>query len=89
MALGATGGDVIRLVCRQSAKQIVVGIALGFVAGAGIVRLARAVLFDVQPGDPIVFAVVAGVLGTAAFVACIIPALGATRVDPLVALRAE
>jgi ABC-type antimicrobial peptide transport system permease subunit len=53
------------------------------------VRGARAALFEVEPGDPLVFAAVAGVLGAAALVACLIPALGATRVDPVTALRTD
>ena len=89
MALGATAGDVIRMVCRQGLWQILIGLSLGFVAGAAVVRVARAVLFGVRPDDPAVFAVVAAVLGAAAFAACIIPAIRATRVDPLIALRAE
>jgi putative ABC transport system permease protein len=89
MALGATGGDVIRLVSRQGARQILVGISLGFLAGAAVVRAARAVLFEVTPNDPVVFAVVAGVLAGAALIACLIPAFRATRVDPLVALRID
>jgi len=89
MALGASGGDVVRMVCRQGAKQIVIGIALGFVAGAAVVRMARAVVFGVAPNDPVVFAVVGAVLGGSALVACIIPAMRATRVDPLVALRTD
>jgi len=89
MALGASGGDVVRMVCRQGAKQIVIGIALGFVAGAAVVRAARAALFGVAPNDPVVFAVVGAVLGGSALVACIIPAMRATRVDPLVALRTD
>jgi len=89
MALGASGGDVVRMVCRQGAKQILIGIALGFVAGAAVVRMARAVLFGVAPNDPLVFAMVGGVLGVSALVACIIPAVRATRVDPLVALRTD
>jgi putative ABC transport system permease protein len=89
IALGASSSSVIRMVCEQGAAQVTLGIAAGFLAGAGIVRIARAVLFEVQPNDLAVFAVVAGVLGAAALVACVIPAIRATRVDPLVALRAE
>ncbi len=89
MALGATGASVVRLVSRQGAIQIFIGMSLGFALGAMIVRAARAVLFQVQPNDPGVFALVAGVLGAAAFIACIIPALGATRVDPVITLRAD
>lgn len=89
MALGATSGDVIRVVCRRGATQVLVGMSLGLLAGAALARLVRAMLFEVHPDDPVVFALVAGVLGAAALVACIIPAIGATRVDPQVALRTE
>jgi putative ABC transport system permease protein len=89
MSLGATGGDVVRLIVRQGATQIVLGMSAGFAAGAAVVRLARGVLFEVDPGDPSVFALVAGVLGAAAFIACVIPARRATRVDPLIALRTD
>jgi ABC-type antimicrobial peptide transport system permease subunit len=80
---------VIAMVCRQGARQIAIGMTLGLIAGAAIVRAARRALFEVQPNDPGVFALVVGVLAGAAFVACIIPAVRATRVDPLVALRTD
>jgi putative ABC transport system permease protein len=89
MALGASGRDVIGLVSRQGARQIVVGVTIGVLIGTGFVRLIRAVLFDVQPNDPWVFALVVGVLGSSAFVACLVPALRAGRVDPVIALRSE
>jgi putative ABC transport system permease protein len=89
MALGASSRDVIRLVSRQGARQIVVGLTVGVALGTGFVRLIRTVLFDVQPSDPSVFTLVVGILATSAFAACIIPALRATRVDPLIALRSE
>jgi predicted permease len=84
LALGASPADVIRLICHQGARQIGIGISIGVIAGAGLVRVARAVLFDVKPGDPMVFAVVAVVLGVSAFVSCNKTALASTRVDPLV-----
>jgi putative ABC transport system permease protein len=89
MALGATNRNVVLMVCRQGALQILVGMSLGLVAGTALVRLVRAMLFEFRPGDPVVFGLVAGVLGAAAFVACIIPAVAATRVDPLIALRTD
>ena len=89
MALGATGADVIRLVGRQGARQILVGLAIGFIVGAAVVRAARATLFEVTPNDPTVFAVVAGVLAAAALAACLVPAARAARVDPVVALRSD
>jgi predicted permease len=89
MALGASAGDIVGLVCRQGARQIVIGMTVGLLAGAAIVRAAHGLLFEVSPTDPKVFATVFVVLGAAAFVACLVPALGATRVNPLVALRTD
>jgi predicted permease len=89
MALGARAGDVVGLVCRHGAAQIAIGMTLGLVVGALFVQAARSVFFEVKPSDPVVFGLVIGVLATAGFVACLIPALGATRVDPVTALRAE
>jgi putative ABC transport system permease protein len=89
MALGASAANVIRLVCRQGATQVFVGMSLGLLLGTGLVRMVRMLLFEVQPSDPSVFGIVASVLGAAAFVACFIPAVRATRVDPLVALRSD
>lgn len=89
MALGARASDVVRLVCRQGLAQITIGMVLGLGAGALMVHAARAVLFEVKPGDPLVVGLVVGVLAITGSVACLIPALGATRVDPVTALRAE
>ena len=89
MALGASSRDVIGLVARQGARQIVIGLTIGVGLGTLFVRAIHAVLFDVRPSDPSVFALVVGVLATSAFVACIVPAVRATRVDPLIALRSE
>ena len=89
MALGASSRDVVGLVSRQGARQIIVGLTVGIALGMAFVRAIHSVLFDVQPSDPSVFMVVVGVLATSAFVACLVPALRATRVDPLNALRSE
>jgi ABC-type antimicrobial peptide transport system permease subunit len=89
MALGARAGDVVRLVCRQGVVQIAIGMTIGLAVGALFVQAARAVLFEVKPGDPLVFGLVIAVLAAAGLVACLIPAVGATRVDPVSALRAE
>jgi putative ABC transport system permease protein len=89
MALGATGADVVRLACRQGAVQIIIGMALGLAAGAAFVRVARMLLYEVQPNDLTVFGLVVGVLATTGIVASIVPALGAARADPVVALRSE
>ncbi|MFI5310747.1 MAG: ABC transporter permease [Gemmatimonadales bacterium] len=89
MALGARGGDVIRMIFRQGAWQLGIGMTLGLALAAVVAQLTRVILFQVEPRDPAIFGGVVVVLGLAGLLACLLPARRATRVDPLVALRAE
>jgi ABC-type antimicrobial peptide transport system permease subunit len=89
MALGATGNTVVRLILRQGVGQLVTGTVIGLVFAAWISRLMSFVLFQVDPRDPMIFGGVALVLGVSGVLACLIPAARATRIDPLVALRAD
>jgi ABC-type antimicrobial peptide transport system permease subunit len=89
IALGATNADVVRMVCSQGARQILLGMLLGLAASAAGARLMAVVLFEVQPNDLFVFASVVVVLSASGLAACVIPALRATRVDPVAALRSE
>ena len=89
MALGAQGGDVIRLIMRQGAWQLGIGMVAGLAAAAGVAQLLTIVLFEVQPRDPVIFAGVAAVLMGAGMLACLLPAVRATRVTPVTALRTE
>jgi predicted permease len=89
LALGATHGDVIRMVCGQGLRRILLGMVLGLAVGAMGARLLTALLFEVQPHDPFVFGSVVVVLSASGLVACLIPALRATRVDPVAAVRSE
>jgi predicted permease len=89
MALGATPSGLARLVVREGLATTAVGIALGLVAAAALTRLLESLLFEVRPGDPLTYAAVAGVLLLTALLATWLPARRATRVDPLVAIRAE
>jgi hypothetical protein len=89
MALGASARDVIRIISLYGARQLILGTLLGFAFGTVIVRLIRTALFEVQPNDVSVFVLVGGALGISAFLACLVPAIRATRVDPVIALRAE
>jgi ABC-type antimicrobial peptide transport system permease subunit len=88
-ALGAEGRDIVRLVLRQSitlaAVSAVIGLGLAFAATKSL----SAFLFGVSAFDPVVFSGVTASLMGAAVVASLIPARRATRVDPLVALRAD
>ena len=89
MALGAQGGDVIRMIFRQGVWQLGIGMTLGLALAAGVAQFVRVILFQVEPRDPAIFGGVVLVLSVAGLLACLVPARRATRVDPLVALRAE
>ncbi len=89
MALGATPGDVGRIVLKQSAMVIGIGVAVGLGAAAGLSRFLQSELFGVSALDPVVYATVALALGAVALAACWFPARRAMRVDPVIALRAE
>jgi ABC-type antimicrobial peptide transport system permease subunit len=89
MALGAQRRDVWRMVLRQAFVLVAIGSLLGVVVSYAVTRLMRTLLYEVTPADPVTFAGVIGVLALSAFVACQWPAIRATRVNPLEALRAE
>jgi putative ABC transport system permease protein len=89
MALGSSRGEVLRLVLREGALLVGLGLAIGIAGAAGLARLLRSLLLGLHPWDPLAFAGVVAVLLTASLVACLVPARRATRVDPLLALRHE
>ncbi len=89
VALGAQASDVARLMIGQGLRVSAVGLAIGIVVALWAGRFVKPLLFDESPRDPVVFAVVAASLLVAAILASLIPALRATRVDPVQALRAD
>jgi len=89
MALGAQQGSVLGLVVREGMTVVVLGIVIGLGAAFAIGRALSTLLFEIRPHDPTTFALVATVLATIAFIACVLPARRAARVDPVVALREE
>ena len=89
MALGAQRGTVLRMLVRQGAVQLAIGVLLGLPFAFGVSRLLAGVLYDVKPGDPTVFATVVATLSLVAMVACLVPGQRAVEVDPVVALRHE
>jgi predicted permease len=89
MALGARTGDVLGMIVRQAAMLAIIGIAAGAVGALFLTRLMRGLLFEVEPHDPVTFVVVAAVLAAIALIASYLPGRRATRVDPVIALRAE
>lgn len=89
MALGAQPSDVLRLVVGQGLLLVVIGLGVGLLAALGVSSLMTTLLFGISPRDPLTFIAVPIVLGMMAIVASYIPALRATRVDPMTALRSE
>ncbi|HET7535599.1 MAG TPA: ABC transporter permease [Candidatus Didemnitutus sp.] len=89
MALGAQKGQVVSLILSQGMKLVGIGLVAGLGAAAAGTRLIRTLLFEVEPLDPVVFGGVALLFAAVAIAACLAPSLRASRVDPLVALRAD
>ena len=89
IAVGANPGSVRRMIFRQSGIAVVAGVFAGLLSAAALTPLLSRLLFGVRPGDPLTFAAIPVVLGAVGAVACYIPAVRATRVDPVIALRCE
>lgn len=89
MALGARRFDVVGLVVGQAARLMLAGLAVGLAGGALFARSVEAMLFSVSPADPGVYAAAAGCAVLIALAASAIPALRASRVNPVRALRHE
>ncbi|MFY9555605.1 MAG: ABC transporter permease [Blastocatellia bacterium] len=89
MAMGAQPEDVMKLVLRQGAMLIVIGVGLGLAAAFALTRVISSFLFGVSASDPVTFAAIALLLGGISLLACYIPARRATKFDPMAALRYE
>jgi predicted permease len=89
LALGADGGDILRMVLRDAAALIGLGLLLGVPAALLAARVIRSQLFGVGTADPVTLLATCALLTAVAIVAGFLPARRAARVDPVVALRAE
>ena len=89
MALGANRGSIASLIARQSLPIAILGIVCGLGAAAGLARLMRGMLYQIDPADPVTFAGVAALVLIVATLAALVPARRAMRVDPMIALRHE
>ena len=89
MALGAEGHQVSWLILKRGLIQLTLGLTIGLAGAFGLSRVLRTLLVQVTPTDPVTFASITIILTTVAIAACVLPARRATRVDPLIALRAE
>ena len=88
-ALGANRSQLMGLVVGQGLMLAAIGVAAGGVAAAGLGRFVETQLYSVQPLDIVSFAATAGVMIATAFIASVVPALRALRIDPINALRGE
>ena len=89
MALGARSSDVMRMVVRQGMKLVAIGNAIGLTAALVLTRMMTSLLYGVSPTDPLTLGAISLLLILVALLACYLPGLRATRVDPMIALRYE
>ena len=89
MTLGVRSREVLSLILREALLLVLVGVAVGLPAIYATTRLARTLLFELTPTDPVSLSLAALLLFAVALAAGYIPARRATKVDPLVALRYE
>jgi putative ABC transport system permease protein len=88
-ALGASRGDIVRMVLRETVGLLAVGLIIGSVLAIVTARAATTLLFGLTPSDPASLALAAAALSIAALAASYLPARRAAGVDPTTALRAE
>ncbi|MDQ3135783.1 MAG: FtsX-like permease family protein, partial [Acidobacteriota bacterium] len=89
LALGARRRQIIGMMLEQGMRLLAIGLLIGFLGALATSRVLRSLLFEVSPTDPLTYAGVALLLAGVAAVACWIPAHRASRVDPMITLRAE
>jgi predicted permease len=89
MALGASEREVLKLVGRQGAMLVLIGMVVGVVSALGVTRLLAGLLYKVSPSDPPTYFALTLVLAVTGVIACVLPVRRATKVDPMVALRSE
>jgi putative ABC transport system permease protein len=87
MALGAPRTNVFKMVIGQGMVLTAIGIAIGVAGALALTRLMATMLYEITTTDPLTFAAIPVILAVVAFFACYLPALRATKVDPMVALR--
>jgi putative ABC transport system permease protein len=89
MALGARRADVLKMTVNQGLKLVSIGMMLGLVAAFLLTHVLASLLFGISSTDPVAFVGISLVLLAVAILASYIPAVRATKVDPIIALRAQ
>lgn len=89
VALGAGSGNIVQLILKRGIGLVALGIVIGLVGAFGATRLLEDMLYNVEPADPLTFALASLFFTLIALIACLVPAWRALRVNPLIALQAE
>ena len=89
LTLGASSADILRLVVGSGLRLVLIGLGVGVVAALVAGRVMAALLFETSPYDPVILVVTGLTLCAAATLASLVPAVKATRVDPVISLSAE
>ena len=89
VALGATSREILAMVLTGALKPVVAGLAMGIAAALALTRLLSGLVYGVSTTEPITFVSLPLLLGLVAFLAGLFPALRASRIDPLIALRVD
>lgn len=89
MALGARSSDILKLIFGHSGKLLLIGLIIGLAGALGFAQLLRSQLYNTSPYDLPTFVTTTLIFAVVAFLACLIPARHATKINPMVALRAE
>ena len=87
LALGATRKNIFRIILGQGLRLVIIGLGLGLIGSFGLTRLIRSLMFGITPSDPLTFVAVSSLLLLITLAAAGLPALKATKLDPLRALR--
>ncbi len=89
LALGCTGRELMALILRRGLMPIVLGLLMGLGASVGLGGVVRSLVFGVSAADPVTVVAVILILGGSGFLACVVPASRAARMDPAAVLRHE
>jgi ABC-type antimicrobial peptide transport system permease subunit len=89
MALGAPSRGVLKMILLEGLKPTLLGVGLGLLAAAWLVRVMATLLFGISARDPGTFTAVTGIVVLVGLFAMIVPAYRATRIDPIATLRSE
>lgn len=89
IALGAQRAEVLRLVLLDGLRPVFIGLSIGLIGGVAAATLIRSILYGISPMDPVVLVIMTASLLLTAIAACALPAIRASRIEPMQALRIE